>query len=314
MRFLKRVSVVVSTYSRERSKHLLDCIESVNKQSLKPHEVILVLDPNPNLVNFYKTKVPANTKIVLSQKSGLSNARNTGIDYGEGEIIAFIDDDAVADRKWLENLVKNYADPNVVGVGGLTKPLWANGNPSWFPEELNWVVGCSYKGHPEFKANVRNPIGCNMSFRKSVFEKVGCFRPDLGRFGKRLLASEEAELSMRIHEKIPNSKIIYEPSAVVHHKVTKKRASLTYVWKRSFYEGVSKALIANGKEDSLHALSTESKYLNYLFKVAIPSRIRNFYSLTSLRQLVMLLYSLSAVFLGFSSGKLRGNQSKPKYN
>jgi len=299
-----KISVVISTYSKDRLGYLSGCIRSIKKQSLKPDEIILVLDPDPDLVEFYESKLTEDVMIVVSKKCGLSNARNAGIKRAKGEIIAFVDDDAVTDENWLENLVKNYEDSNVVGVGGLIKPLWENGYPAWFPEELNWIVGCSYKGLPKYKASVRNPIGCNMSFRKSVFEKVGYFRDDVGRFGKKLLAGEEPELSIRILEKIPNSKIIYEPSAMVHHRVNKNRTSLKYLLKRSFYEGVSKALITNPRERSSRALSTEDQYLKYLLKIAIPSRLRRIYNLESLSQLMMLLFSLSAVFMGFSLGRL----------
>jgi GT2 family glycosyltransferase len=295
--------VVISTYSKDRLRYLLDCIASLKKQSLKPDEIILVLDPYPDLVEFYESRLLENVRVVTSQKRGLSNARNAGVRSAKGEILAFIDDDAVADENWLENLVKDYEDTNVVGVGGLIKPLWEDGYPEWFPEELNWIVGCSYKGLPECKASVRNPIGCNMAFRKTVFGKVGYFRSDIGRFGKRLLASEETELSMRILEKISNSKIIYEPSAVVYHRVDKSRVNLKYLWKRSFYEGVSKALIISSKKNPSTALSTEDRYLKYLLRVAIPLRLKRIYKFENLCQLIILLFSLSAVFVGFSVGR-----------
>lgn len=301
---MREVSVVVSTYSKDRLSYLLDCVESLRKQSFKPVEVILVLDPVPDLVEFYESRFSDDVKIVVSDKCGLSNARNAGVKSARGEIIAFIDDDAVADVNWLKNLIKNYEDPMVIGVGGFIRPLWENGSPAWFPEELNWVVGCSYKGLPENRACVRNPIGCNMSFRKSAFGKVGYFRGDVGRFGKKLLAGEESEFSIRIREKIPNSKIIYEPSVVVHHRVDKNRTSLKYLWKRSFFEGVSKALITNSKYNSSSTLSTEDQYLKYLLKSAIPMRLKRIYKFESLCHLSMLLFSTFAVFAGFLLGKL----------
>jgi glycosyltransferase involved in cell wall biosynthesis len=299
---LVKISVVVSTYSRDRLKDLLDCIVSLKKQSLKPDEIILVLDPCPNLVEFYESELFEDVRVVVSQRRGLSNARNAGVRSSRGEIVSFIDDDAVADENWLENLVKNYEDTNVVGVGGLIKPLWEDGYPTWFPEELNWIVGCSYKGLPERKASVRNPLGCNMSFRKTVFEKVGYFRSDIGRFGKKLLASEETELSMRVLSKIQNSKIIYEPSAIVHHKVNKRRGSLKYVWVRSFYEGLSKAMISYKSSPSTK-LSTEVSYLKYLLSVAIPLRFKRIYKFEELSKLLTLLISLFAVVTGFVTGK-----------
>jgi GT2 family glycosyltransferase len=295
-------SVVISTYSKERLSYLLDCIESLKKQSLKPDEIVLVLDPYPNLVEFYKSKLSGDVRVVVSRKPGLSNARNAGVRSARGDIVSFIDDDAVADEYWLENLAKNFEDSNVIGAGGFVKPLWEDGYPRWFPEELNWIVGCSYKGLPEHKASVRNPIGCNMSFRKSVFEQVGYFRSDIGRFGKKLLASEETELSMRALSTIPNSKIIYDPSAIVHHKINKRRGNLKYVWVRSFYEGLSKAIISHETIPSTK-LSTEMNYFKYLLSVAIPLKCKKIYRFEELSKLLTLLLSLTAVGTGFVAGK-----------
>lgn len=302
---LKEVSVVLSAYSRDRLDQVLDCISSLRAQSLLPKEIILVLDPDQGLVDFYRFRLPDYVKVVVSEGFGLSKARSAGVKKAEGEVIAFIDDDAIAEKDWLKNLVKNYDASCVVGVGGFVEPIWESNRPVWLPEELNWIVGCSYKGLPECKATVRNPIGCNMSFRKSVFEKVGYFRFDIGRFGKKLLAGEEAEISTRILEKIPNSKIIYDPSAVVHHRVDKGRVSLRYVWKRSFYEGFSKALIIRQKGNSPTTLSTEYHYFKGLIKVAIPSRLKRIYKYENMAQLVTLLFSLCAVFMGFCFARLK---------
>jgi glycosyltransferase involved in cell wall biosynthesis len=300
-----RVSVIISTYSKRRLGFVLDCLESLRKQSLKPDETILVLDPDPDLVEFYESQLSNHLEIVVSHKCGLSNARNAGVVNTTGEIMVFIDDDAVATEDWLKNLVESYSDPNVVGVGGLIRPLWENGYPTWFPEELNWVVGCSYKGLPESKSYVRNPIGCNMSFRKAVFEKVGYFRSDVGRFGKMLLAGEEPELSLRILKAIPNAKIVYDPAAIVYHRVRKDRARLDYLFRRSFFEGLSKALIINQSTGSEKSFSAENQYLKYLIVEAIPTRLKKAYKPQSLCQLLVLLLSATAVFVGFAVGKSR---------
>jgi len=121
---------------------------------------------------------------------------------------------------------------------------------------------------------VRNPIGRNMSFRRYVFEKVGYFKGHIGRFGKRLVGSEEAEFSARLLGRIPNTRIIYDPSAVVYHKVPKSRTSFRYLMKRSFCEGVSKRLMKRLNSNSTDVLSVEKQYLKYLFKVSITLRLR----------------------------------------
>jgi len=299
----KECSVIISTYSKDRLTYVINCIKSLTKQSLPPKEIILVLDPDKELFQTYKAEVPAYVKIIISDKRGLSNARNSGVKKGEGDILAFIDDDAVADKHWLERLVENYDDPSVVGVGGVIKPLWEGNRPVWFPEELYWIIGCSYKGLPERKTSVRNPIGCNMSFRKSAFAIAGYFRSDIGRFGKKLLAGEETELSMRMLTKIPNSKIIYDPSAVVYHVVEKNRINLRYLFKRSFYEGVSKAIIGKARSSSSARLLSEDLYLKYLLKNSVPTRLKRIYSLANLCHLLVLFFSVSAVFAGYVTSK-----------
>lgn len=302
----KKATVIISTYTEKRLAYVIDCIESIKKQSFSDKEIILVLDPVDELIEAYKAHIHGEAKIVVSSGYGLSNARNAGIQNGEGAIMVFIDDDALAADKWLENLVKNYDDVNVVGVGGLIKPIWKKHRPKWFPEELYWLIGCSYKGMPKRKSVIRNPIGCNMSFRKEVFEKAGFFDSNIGRFGKRLLSGEEPELSLRIHEKMPGSEIVYDPSAVVYHRIDDSRNSFKYLLERSFYEGLSKALISSRQKKS-EALSTEDSYLTYLFRVAIPSKLKRIYRFESVYQLLALFLSISFVFLGFLSGRiLRG--------
>ena len=303
------VTVIVSTYTKKRLPEIIDCLSSLKQQSMKPTEVLLVLDPIDELIEFYKIHASSLAKIVVSEGIGLSHARNTGAKNAVGEILAFIDDDAVADEKWLENSLLNYTNVDVMGVGGRIDAAWASKRPSWFPEELDWIVGCSYKGLPQKKTAIRNPIGCNMSFRKAVLEKVGYFRTDLGRLGNTLLCNEETEFAIRTLRMIPDSKIVYDPSAVVHHKVTKNREGLRYMWKRSFYEGISKAIISY-QTDQSETLTTEDSYLKFLLKTAIPSRMRQFYSPHQASELFTLTLSLSAVLTGFVTGRLMKRASR----
>ena len=111
---------------------------------------------------------------------GLSGARNTGVDAASGDIVAFLDDDAAAADGWLAALTAPFADPHVVGTGGGAEPVWTLPRPGWFPDEFGWVVGCSYRGLPVTRAPVRNPIGCNMAFRRAALLEVGGFRDEVG--------------------------------------------------------------------------------------------------------------------------------------
>jgi len=99
---------------------------------------------------------------------------------------------------------------------------------------------------------------------------------------------------------------MHDPSAVVHHRVNKSRTNLRYLWKRSFYEGVSKALITGSKKNPSKTLSTEDRYLKYLLKVAIPSRLRRIYNFDKMCHFLILLFSMCAVLVGFLFGKIGG--------
>ena len=300
---IEKISVVVSTYSKNQLGQILGCIESLRKQSLPPYEILVVLDPVPELLEYFEEKVDSDVRIVESDGFGLSRARNAGIRNSGSEIVAFIDDDAFADRDWLKNMVQNYSDSSVVGVGGFIQPVWSNIEPEWFPEELNWVLGCTYKGFPNSKGIVRNPIGCNMSFRKSALEKVGCFRSALGRFGEFLLSGEEPDVSLRIKKIMPDSKIINEPSAIVFHRIKQTRVNLKYVIKRSFFEGLSKSLISGSIFDKSKTLSAERDYLKYLVGFSFCSRLKKIYKRSTLFQLTTLLISCFSVFVGYLVGK-----------
>lgn len=291
---------MISTYSAEKYKDVLDCVDSLRRQTLRPEEIILVLDPDEKLRACYVSAIGGDVVIELAEKPGLSSARNTGVRKAAGDVVAFIDDDAYADEDWLRNLTKNYVDGDVLGVGGVVKPIWENGRPSWFPIELDWVVGCSYEGLSEERAYVRNPIGCNMSFRKEVFDKVGYFEEGLGRVGNKLVGSEETEFSIRLFRQFPGRvRIVHEPDAIVYHKVASSKMSIKYLMKRSFSEGVSKRLLERFRSDVPRSLAFEQQYLRYLLSVSIPSRLKRLRDLQSNLQLLSLFLSISLVLAGY---------------
>jgi len=299
---LSKVSVIVSTFAKERSELLLRCIRSLGAQEDPPDEIILVLDHDKELIGYFKSRIPTDIKIAISEKTGLSSARNAGLKIATGEIVAFIDDDAMAEKDWISKLVKGYDDPYVQSVGGAAIPLWENQKPAWFPDELDWIIGCSHKGRPQSKSLVRNLIGCNMSFRRNVFEKVGYFEAALGRVGRKLAVSEETEFCLRILAEIPDSKIVYDPLAKIYHVVPKERAKITYVMKRSYYEGVAIAMLSK-KLGQVRAQSDEREYLDRLVRFSIPSRLIKI-RLTNIAQLTALLLSIISVGIGFLRGRL----------
>lgn len=243
-----RASVVICAYTRERWAELGAAVRSVQDQTPHPHELIVVIDHNPALLErarpaFCHATLAA-TVIPNAERPGLSGARNTGLRAASGEVVVFLDDDAAAQPGWLGALLAPYADPNVLGVGGRVEPEWRGGAPAWFPDEFLWVVGCSYRGLPARPGVVRNLIGANMSCRRDVALEVGGFRAALGRVGSLPLGGEETEFCIRAGRHFAGGTWLYQPGAAVRHAVPGGRATGRYFLRRCFAEGLSKARVS----------------------------------------------------------------------
>lgn len=240
------ISVVICAYTEKRWQDLLEAVDSVKQQTLSPKEIIVVIDHNPSLARLGQKELDGVMVVENGKPRGLCGARNCGIEVATGDIVAFLDDDALADPNWLETLVSHYRDPTVIGAGGKIEPLYLAGRPTWFPEEFDWVVGCTYRGLPETVATVRNLIGCNMSFRRDALELMGGFQVAVGRIGKHSIGREddETELCIRSSRKIEGSILLYDPGARVRHRVPPERASWLYLIQRCYSEGLSKAKLA----------------------------------------------------------------------
>ena len=239
-----RFSVVICAYTEDRWDDLAAAIHSVDEQDYPAGETILVVDHNPRLFQRIAAAFPEITVVENDGRQGLSDARNRGVRAARFPLIAFLDDDARADPGWLRALASPYADPTVIGVGGSAEPVWAGGTrPPWFPEEFDWVIGCSYRGLPTSRSPIRNFLGCNMSFRRAAFEVAGGFDTSVGRVGARPVGGEETEFCIRVRRTMPGTSLIYEPAARVLHSVPAARASLDYYRSRCYAEGLSKAIV-----------------------------------------------------------------------
>ncbi len=300
------VSVVICCYTMERWDRLLDVIDSVRAQTLVPQEVIVVVDHNEDLYERLLSIVDDVTLVKSRGPVGLSGARNTGVDSASSEVLAFLDDDAEAAPEWLERLVAFYDDPDVLAVGGRVEPVWENGRPAYFGEELDWIVGCSHRGLPKVASEVRNVIGANMSFRLAVLRQVGGFNLALGRQGSKPLGCEETEICIRSRIGAPGSRIVYEPAALVRHHVPAHRGTLRYMLARSWSEGISKAQVSQvvGRK---RALGPERRYVKSVLPRAVLAGIRDWSTGRNPRGLGR-AGSVLAVLAFTSAGYVRGRR------
>ena|SRR5947209_1603320 len=310
----RTASVVVCAFASERCEQTVRCVTSVLAQRPAPVQVIVVVDHNEDLRAKLRESLPAAVDVVVNPgEPGLSSARNTALGLARGEIVAFIDDDAVAHPTWLARLLAAFDDPMVMGAGGHALPAWQDARPGWFPPEFLWVVGCSYVGLPSAGA-VRNPLGCNMAFRAAAFERAGLFDPGIGRLGSRPLGCEETEFCVRAARIDPNAAFVMVAGAEIDHDVPAERCRPSYLLRRCYYEGISKALVR--MLGDTRSLDTERAYVRRVLPARLVRACRSAFTgpqrLGALGQLAAVIGGLAAAAAGYATGSVEFRLRPPR--
>ena len=200
------VSVVIACPGM--SGMLRECLDALEVQTYSNWEAIVVPDEPFELPEPHER-----VRILPSGKVRPAEKRNLGIKAAKGEIVAFIDDDAYGDSRWLENAVKYFGNPSIGAVGGpgVTPP----GDP-WLAKlggrvYANPLVAGNYR-YRYVAGGVRRDVddypSCNLLVRKSLLDKIGGYRTDFWPGEDTLLCKDIIDSGVRI---------VYDPWAVVNH-------------------------------------------------------------------------------------------------
>jgi GT2 family glycosyltransferase len=213
------VTVVIPTYNRENV--LKECIKSLFNQTYPndKYEIIIVdgssTDGTEELLKEYSKKAPCKMRWFI-KKSNISEARNLGIKESLGEIVCFTDDDCVADKHWLENIVVHFSDKKIGGVGGKIIGYKSTGVIEKYGDYQfrQKVVKNNY-----IDASI---MTANAAYRKSILKKINGFDPNF-----RVL--EDTDLGIRVMSM--GYLLKYAPDAIVYHK---HRNTLLGILKRAY--------------------------------------------------------------------------------
>jgi glycosyltransferase involved in cell wall biosynthesis len=298
---MMRVSVVLCTYSSDMYGHFSEAAESVLAQTHDDVELVVIVDGNDDLHERVREDYGDREGVVVhcnNENRGLSYSRNRGVELASGDAVAFMDDDAVADERWIEELVDTYERHDALAAGGRMTPAWIAGEPDFLPSEFYWLIGVTYRGFPEEETEVRNTFSSNLSFRRGVFRELGGFRPHMGKQGTNDLQGGETELCARLRE-VYGEGVMYNPDAKVAHKVFEFRTDPRWMAERAFWQGYSKRMM---QTETRGSIDRESTYLRQLLFVFIPGRAADLVrhpGSTSVKRFVASLILLVAVGVGY---------------
>lgn len=235
-----KITVILCTYNR--AGRLREALESALASALPSglEWEILVVDNNSTdltraVAKEFCRRYPDRVRYLFEARQGLSNARNAGIQEAGGDVLAFMDDDVTVESMWLQNLTAPLLDGSCAGAGG---PIRLQENfipPRWLRLKGPWSMGGALAALFDLgdtPAELRQaPYGTNMAYAKSMFQRYGGFRTDLGRSANNLIGKEDTEFGERLLA--AGERLCYVPSAVVNHPVHRERLKKKYF--RSYY-------------------------------------------------------------------------------
>ena len=253
------ISVVICTYNRD--KYIRAALESLDRQTLeKKYFEVLIINNNSTdhtaeiCQDFIGQSTATNFYYFFEPEKGLSAARNRGLKESRGEIITYMDDDAVAAENFLAALFRFFThEPDAVGAGGKVLPRYAESpEPAWMNKYLyGFVAGQDFGDEQKkYTPRMKYPAGCNMSYKKEVLLQVNGFNNALQ------FRSDDKLINYRV-KKISDN-IWYLPEAVVFHHIDKDRLA---------FSSFKKLYQKTGNEEKKR-IESEGSFFSWLAKFA----------------------------------------------
>ena len=242
-----RYSVVIATYNR--AGDLRETLASL--AALRPRgdwETIVVdnnsTDGTRQVVESAATTFPAPLHYVFEKEQGRSPALNAGIRRAQGDIIVTTDDDVRVEADWLDRAGEAIEQLDCDYVGGRVLPIWGGPRPAWLPNHggKHWAVIALLDYGPEpIEFGARVPLGVNMAFRRSAFDRAGLLDPHTGRKAGTLLGQEVREWCIRA--RAAGVRGFYAPALAVRHLIPASRLNKAYFRRWFYWRGISRAML-----------------------------------------------------------------------
>lgn len=245
------VAVLIATYNRAALlAETLDVLAASQSDPALLWEVVVAdnnsTDATRDVVLSRQARYPVLLRYLFEERQGRSAALNTAIAATSAPYLLFTDDDVRVEPGWLLAGTRALAE-GADYVGGRVVPIWEVPPPRWLDLSRGDLWGtiaiCNYGSERfGFEHRQRVPLGANMGLRRSLVERIGGFRADLGRStGRRVLGQEVPELLARA--RVADLRGVYLPEMAVHHHIPASRLTKRYFRRWWLGKGYSKAIL-----------------------------------------------------------------------
>lgn len=209
-------------------------------------EVVVVdngsTDGTPSLLAEVVAAHPRGVRAVREERAGLSAARNRAVREARGDLLLFLDDDALPVAGWMEAYVAALGEGRIAAAGGPVEPIFDGALPEWLDDRFLPYLSVWDRGPRVAPLRYNElPRGANMAFRRSTFARHGEFLEQLGRRGDSLRSCEEIEYCLRLER--AGDTVLYLPAARVRHHVATQRLSAAWMGARFAAQGFSEAIL-----------------------------------------------------------------------
>lgn len=263
------ISVVICTYNR--AQYLTDALTSLHQQTLSKnaYEVIVVnnnsSDDTEQVCKRFIAAHQATRIIYLNEEQqGASFARNTGAAIAASGLLCFMDDDAVAEKDYLQRITHFFEEnPTAGGLGGRIIPRYIPEEPNWMSHYVSSMVG-NFNYAPTLSAFKpgKYPLESNMVVPKKLFDDIGGFNTAIpGVKGTLRIGGEGKDFFFRLQAK--GYQIYYDPQIIVHHVVEVEKLTPAYLYRVASGYGRGERVRMLEKGGAAYFL----KVMEYLFKL-----------------------------------------------
>lgn len=235
-----RLTVAICTHSRYAALgNSVDALLASRGFAQADCELLVIDNTPPSMRQALPLPERADVRAMVCDTQGLSHARNHAVRHSHGEIITFLDDDALVCDDWCEHILSRMAGGgDLLAVGGKVAPQYDGAAmPAWYDDSLAGHLSCiDWSPTPRFLRAGEWVVGANLTLRRSVFETYGLFDTDLGRRGAgSLLSNEESALLDRVGQ----HRVFYDPAIAVRHVIPAERLTTRWFRRRVYWQAVS---------------------------------------------------------------------------